>query len=133
MSDEIDTDMIEDSGIVIEKACTELRATVYRRATREMDRQARHQADDVFTSFDAVRNASHRRGKKVMVQEVDQLCRKLDHAMAWSRINRPFDTGSYEAVLEQVELARGAIYSALGIFKLWSQLIPNHNHRFRNA
>lgn len=133
MSDEIDTDMIEESGIVIEKACTDLRATVYRRATREMDRQARHQVDDVFVGFDSVRYASHRRGKDVMVHEVEQLCQKLDHAMAWSRINRPFDTGSYEAVLAQVELARGAIYSALGIFKVWNLLVPHTSHRFKNA
>ena len=48
MSDEIDTDMIEEALIVIDQACVEFKKTVFMRATREMDWQARHKADDVI-------------------------------------------------------------------------------------
>lgn len=124
MSDEIDTDMIEESLIVIDQACAEFKKSVFIRATREMDWQARHKADDVIVCFDAVRYAGHRRTKDLMLIELDQLCQKLDQMIGWSRVNRPFDIEAYEHILNITQLAQGAVYSALGIHRPCLQLFP---------
>lgn len=124
MSDEIDTDMIEDCLIVIDLACTDFKASVLTRATREMDWQARHKADDVIVSFDAVTYAGQRGSEDLMLLELDQLCQKLTSMLEWSIVNRPFDCGPYEAALDAVELAQGAIYSALGIYRKCHKILP---------
>jgi hypothetical protein len=124
MSDAIDTDMIEESMIVIDLACDELKRTVFTRATREIDRQARHQADEVIGCFDAVKYSGHRRNKDLLLIELDQLGEQLDIAIDWSNINRPFDTEPYTEALRTVKVAQGAIYSALGIHRVCKELIP---------
>ncbi|MGE6213308.1 hypothetical protein [Comamonas aquatica] len=124
MSDEIDTDMIEESLIVIDRACTEFKKSVLVRATRERDWQARHKADNVVVSFDAVRYAGHRRTKDLMLVELNELCQKLEQTIGWSCVNRPFDAAAYEQALETVMLAQGAVYSALGIFQPCHKLFP---------
>lgn len=124
MSDEIDTDMIEEALIVIDQACVEFKKTVFMRATREMDWQARHKADDVIVCFDAVKYSGHRRTKDLMLVELDQLCQKLDQMIGWSCVNRPFDTTAYEHIFGIAQLAQGAVYSALGIYKPAPQLFP---------
>ena len=124
MSDEIDTDMIEDSINVIENACMTLRKSVLKRAIIEKDLHARHKVEDVFVYFDAVRYSGHRRNKDLMLVELEQLCDKLDKTLNWSAIDRPFDSGIYQEVLDQVELALGAIYSALGIYRISHKLLP---------
>ena len=126
MSDEIDTDMIEESLIVIDQACAEFKKSVFLRATREMDWQARHKADDVIVCFDAVKYSGHRRTKDLMLVELDHLCHKLDQMIRWSCVNRPFDAEAYEHILSIAQLAQGAVYSALGIYsptlKLFSRM-----------
>jgi hypothetical protein len=124
MSDAIDTDMIEESLIVIDQACTALKQSVLTRATRERDWQARHKADEVIVSFDAVRYAGYRRTKDLLLLELDQLCQQLDQRVSWSCVNRPFDAAEYEQLLATVQLAQGAVYSALGIHRPCMQLIP---------
>ncbi|MBF6630227.1 MAG: hypothetical protein ITG01_03610 [Comamonas sp.] len=124
MSDAIDTDMVEETLIVIDQACAELKKSILMRATTEMDWQARHKADDVIVGFDAVRYTGHRRTKDLMLLELDQLCQKLDQMISWSYVNRPFDAAAYEQVLSIVELAQGAIYSALGIHRPCFKLFP---------
>ena len=124
MSDEIDTDMIEESLIVIDQACAEFKKSVFMRATREMDWQARRKADDVIVCFDAVRYSGHRRTKALMLVELDQLCQKLDQMIGWSCVNRPFDVAAYEHILSIAQLAQGAVYSALGIYKPTLQFFP---------
>ena len=124
MSDEIDTDMIEEALIVIDRACIEFKKTVFTRSTREMDRQARCKADDVIICFDAVRYAGHRRTKDLMLVELDQLCQKLDQTISWSYVNRPFDVIFYENTLNIAKLAQGAVYSALGIYRNSSEIFP---------
>lgn len=124
MSDQIDTDMIEESLIVIDQARTEFKKSVLVRATKESDWSARHKADNVVVSFDAVRYAGHRRTKDLLLLELDELCRKLDQTIGWCCVNRPFDAAAYEQTLETVKLAQGAVYSALGIFQPWHSLIP---------
>ena len=125
MSDEIDTDMIDESLIVIDRACTEFKKSVLVRATRERDWQARHKADNVVVSFDAVRYAGHRRTKDLMLVELNELCQKLEQTIGWSCVNRPFDAAAYEQALETVMLAQGAVYSALGIFQPCHKLFPS--------
>ncbi|QXZ09236.1 hypothetical protein KUF54_14570 [Comamonas sp. Y33R10-2] len=124
MSDEIDTDMIEESLIVIDQAYVEFKKSVFARATKEMDWQARHKADDVIVCFDAVKYSGHRRTKDLMLVELDQLCQKLKQMIEWSCINRPFDTAAYEHIFRLVQLSQGAVYSALGIYKPTPQLFP---------
>lgn len=124
MSDEIDTDMIEESLIVIDQACAEFKKSVFLRATREMDWQARHKADDVIVCFDAVKYSGHRRTKDLMLMELDQLCQKLDQMIGWSCVNRPFDAAAYEHILGIAQVAQGAVYSALGIYKPALKLFP---------
>lgn len=124
MSDAMDTEMIEESLVVIDQACKKFKKTVFLRATKEMDWQARHRADDVLVCFDAVRYAGHRRHKDLLLLELEQLCQKLEHTMDWSQVNRPFDWGGYELVLDSVSLAQGAIYSALGVYKPCRALMP---------
>lgn len=122
MSDEIDTDMIEEALIVIDQACVEFKNSILIRATREMDWLARHKADDVIVGFDAVKYAGHRRTKDFLLLELDQLCEKLSQMIGWSSINRPFDTAAYEHVSTIAHMAQGAVYSALGIYKPVPQL-----------
>ncbi|MBD7962012.1 hypothetical protein [Comamonas avium] len=124
MSDEIDTDMIEESLIVIDQACAEFKKSVFLRATREMDWQARHKADDVIVCFDAVKYSGHRRTKDLMLVELDQLCQELDQVIRWSYVNRPFDVATYEHILSIAQLVKGAVYSALGIYRPALQLLP---------
>lgn len=124
MSDEIDTDMIEESLIVIDQAYVELKKSVFARATKEMDWQARHKADDVIVCFDAVKYSGHRRTKDLMLVELDQLCQKLNQMIEWSCVNRPFDAAAYEHIFGVVQLAQGAVYSALGIYRPTPQLFP---------
>ncbi len=124
MSDEIDTDMIEDSINVIENACMTLRKSVLKRAIVEKDLNARHKAEDVLLYFDSVRYSGHRRDTDLMLIELEQLCDKLGKTLSWSAIDRPFDSGIYQEVLDQVELALGAVYSALGIYRIFHKLLP---------
>ncbi|WP_284335457.1 hypothetical protein [Comamonas sp. NoAH] len=129
MSDEIDTDMIEESLIVIDQACADIKESVQVRATRERDWRARHKVDEVIVCFDAVRYAGHRRTKDLMLLELDELCQKLDLMVGWSCVNRPFDAACYAKSLEIVQLAKGAVYSALGIFQPCHKLFPSIGQR----
>lgn len=124
MSDEIDTDMIEDSLIVIDQACAAFKKSVFLRATKEMDWPARHKADDVIVCFDAVRYAGHRRTKDLLLIELEQLCQQLVQTLEWSNINRPFDVAAYERISTMAQLAQSAINSAMGIHRPCSQLFP---------
>lgn len=124
MSDAMDTEMMEESLVVVDQTCKKFKKTVLLRATKEMDWQARHRADDVLVCFEAVRYAGHRRHKDLLLIELDQLCHKLAHTMDWSQVNRPFDHGAYEHVLDSVRLAQDAIYSALGVFRPCRALMP---------
>ena len=124
MSETIDTDMIEESMIVIDQACTALKESVFTRATREIDRQARHQADEVIGCFDAVKYSGQRRSKDLLLIELGQLCEQLELAVDWSHINRPFDADAYIQAQRTVTVAQGAIYSALGMHSVCKDLIP---------
>ena len=120
----MDTDLIEETMIVLDLASTALKQTVFSRARREIDRQARHQADEVIGCFDAVKYSGQRRNKDLLLVELDQLCEQLDRAIDWSNINRPFDTEAYSQAKSTVTIAQGAVYSALGIHRVCKDLIP---------
>lgn len=124
MSDAIDTEMMEESLVVIEQTCKKFKKTVLLRATKEMDWQARHRADDVLVCFEAVRYAGHRRHKDLLLIELEQLCRRLAHTMDWSQVNRPFDHWAYEQVLDRVCLVQDAVHSALGVYRPCRALMP---------
>lgn len=124
MSDAIDTDMMEESLIVVDQARKLLKRQVVARATKELDWLARHRADDVLVCFSEVRYASHRRNKELVLLELEQLRHNLQRTMTWSVVNRPFDAGPYQTALETVALAQCAVHSALGLFKPCPQLIP---------
>lgn len=124
MSDAMDTEMIEESMVFIDQTCRKFRKMVLLRATKEMDWQARHRADDVLVCFDAVRYAGHRRHKDLLLIELEQLCQKLERTMHWSHVNRPFDYGAYEQVLDAACLAQDAIYSALDVYRPCRALMP---------
>ena len=123
MNDAIDTEMVEDALLVIAQACKQFKRRVFVRATQELDWLARHRTDDVLVCFDEVRYAGHRRHKDLLLVELEQLRHNLQRTMAWSQINRPFDTEAYHATLKQVSLAQDAIHSALGLYKPCPSLI----------
>ena len=124
MSDAIDTNMVEDALVVIDRACKQFKRNVFVRATQELDWLARHRADDVLVCFDEVRYAGHRRNKDLLLVELEQLCHNLQRTMVWSQVSRPFDTGAYQLTLDSVAMAQCAIHSALGLYKPCPQLSP---------